>query len=186
MKMPIRELTITSALAVVALLTGASQAVAAHHAQLAPAAGTLADASEPDSIEPAAAAKGHALKNTYIHSGLLNSESVAASALTPVDTKLVFTCATAPCTLSAHMLVENGAGSTTGNQCWVLLYVDGNLINPNGWSGYSPSDGSWVNVSEVATVNNLSKGTHTAQTFYQSLGATELNQYTSTYSLYTP
>ena len=180
----IKGLKITLAMTFVVLLVGTLQLASAQevHGVSGNRPPSFADA-EP--AIPDAVAKGHVLEKTYLHSGNYSS-SVSASAFTPIDSKTTISCPKGPCTIFAHMLVENGSVSYPGNLCAIVLYVDGSPADGNFFVGEVPSDGGYANATQDTQLNNLGTGNHTVQMFYFSEYGAYIGHYAASYALYEP
>ena len=180
----IEGLKISSAMTCVVLLIGGYQVASAQAADGASSQRAPSFADTGLAI-PDAVAKGHVLIKTYSHTGNYGG-SAPSGVYTPIDSKTTISCPKGPCTIFAHMLVENGLGSGAQNYSTLLLYVDGAPADDTWLVGVAPSDGSWINVSQDTQINNLATGTHTVQMFYKStLGAT-VDHYAVSYALYEP
>jgi hypothetical protein len=181
----IKGLKITSAMTLVVLLVGAYQVASA---QAVPGASGKRAPSFTDTdlaTPPPAVAKGHVLEKTYLHTGDYNA-NVPAGVFTPIDSKSTISCPRGPCTIFAHMLVENGEGSTTGNYSIILLYVDGSAVDSEYYVGITPSDATFINFTQDTQLNNLATGNHTVQMFYESFYGAFVAHYAVTYALYEP
>jgi hypothetical protein len=179
-----KRLKISSAMTFVVLLVSAYQVASA---QVVNGAGDQRAPSfaDTDLAIPAAAAKGHVLEKTYVHTGNFGG-SAPAGVFTPIDAKTTISCPKGPCTIFAHMLVENGVGSGAFNYSTLLLYVDGVPADDTWICGVTPSDGSYINVTQDTQLNNLAMGNHTVQMFYQSLNGAAVGHYAVSYALYEP
>ena len=184
MSKPIKGLKISSAMTFAVVLVGAYQVASAQTVSGASdkRAPSFADT---DLAIPAAVAKGHVLVKTYLHTGDYNN-NVPAGVFTPIDAKTTILCPTGPCTIFAHMLVENGNAAVAGNISTLMLYVDGSPADSQWFVGVTPADGSFINVTQDTQRNNLAKGNHTIQMFYQSTDGAFVAHYAASYNLYQP
>jgi hypothetical protein len=179
----IKGLKITSAVTFVVLLVGAYQIASAQPGVSSVRAPSFAGT---DLAIPDAVAKGHVLIKTYLHTGDFGA-AAPAGVYTPIDAKTTISCPKGPCTIFAHMLAENGDGTSTGNTSVLRLYVDGVPTADSDWLvGITPSDGSFVNVTQDTQLNNLGTGNHTVQMFYYTIFGAFVAHYAVSYTLYEP
>lgn len=135
-----------------------------------------------------AQAVNHALQKTYITSGSLFGASLPAFVYSAVDSAQTITCpgTSGTCTIDADHWIEL-QGSTTANDAWACLAVDG-VLDPN--CGFLdnkiPPDGSWVQITSSHSVSGIKFGTHTVQTFVNSQGGVNAAYYHVNYRVYRP
>jgi hypothetical protein len=178
----VRRLSTTSVMTFAVLLAGAYQVAAA---QAATGAGRAAPSFAGNAPIPFAAAKGHVLKKTYIHTGDYNA-TISGGPYTAVDSPVTVACTLGPCSVLAHMLVEAGGNFTTGNDTRLMLYVDGAPADNTWFVGRTPSDGSYVNLTQTTQLNLLATGNHTLEMIFQSFSGAFIAHYAVEYTVYTP
>jgi hypothetical protein len=128
----------------------------------------------------------HILVGTYLSVGNGAGATVDPATFTPVDTTPTTVFCPGTCTILANQFVQT-AGTQSGNNFGICLYVDGLLI-PSGcfYSNDTLSDGTFVMGETSNWETGLPAGDHTVQTvIYSHLGCF-LGEYNLQYIVYEP
>jgi hypothetical protein len=146
-------------------------------------------AESPVPLAPTALAVNHVLQRNYFSSGTLGGAFLPAFTNSPIDGLQTIVCpgpGNGTCTIQADHWVEL-QGSSTGNEAWGCLVVDGN-VDPN--CGFIdnkiPPDASWVQATSSHFISGISIGTHTIQTVVSSTGSVNAAYYNINYRVFKP
>ena len=145
-------------------------------------------AETPATLAPSVLAVNHALQRNYFSSGSHFGAFLPAFTYSAVDGAQTVVCpgTSGTCTIQADHWIEL-KGSTAGNEAWGCLAVDG-VLDPN--CGFLdnkiPPDGGWVQATSSHLVSGVPAGTHTVQTFVNSLLGVNAAYFNINYRVFKP
>ena len=181
------QLGLVAALVVVLIAIGGQASAQDQSAGKAPST-PQALAETPTTLAPALLAVNHALQRNYFSSGSFFGASLPAATYSAVDSAQTVVCpgTSGTCTIQADHWIEL-QGSTAGNEAWGCLAVDG-VLDPN--CGFLdnkiPPDGGWVQATSSHLVSGVPAGTHTVQTFVNSLLGVNAAYFNINYRVFKP
>jgi hypothetical protein len=146
------------------------------------------------SASPLSLAPNEVLQQNYLVHGTLSGTSFPAGQYTAVDSPQMVQCPgkSGTCTIAANIWVQTGDRFSTSNNYAVCLYVDGvsvdssNISNGCHYTENTPSDGTFVEGSELNQLSGVSIGSHTVQTFLYTNDGTAVYNFNISYQVYKP
>jgi hypothetical protein len=134
-----------------------------------------------------ASAQNQALERTYIDQGYYKSGLAIppGSERTVVGPEVTITCpGTTTCTVQADQFIQEGDGSTTGNESLIGFYID-SLEAAEQQVGETPADDSYQ-VFSTSELVEVAAGTHTVQIYVYSNHGMSVYNYATTFRVYKP
>jgi len=146
------------------------------------------------SASPLLFAPNEVLQQNYLVHGTLSGTFFPAGKYTAVDSPRTVQCLgqSGTCTIAANIWVQTGGTLSVSNNYAVCLYVDGvsvdasNISNGCHYTENTPSDGTFVEGSELNQLNGVSLGSHTVQTFLYTNNGTAVYNFNISYHVYKP
>jgi hypothetical protein len=139
-------------------------------------------------------APNEVLQQTYLVHGTRSGAFFPAREYRAVDHPQTVQCPgqSGTCTIAANIWVQTGAVFSASNNYAVCLYVDGvsvdssNISNGCHYTANTPSDGTFVEGSELNQLSGVSIGSHTVQTFLYTNNGTPVYNFNISYQVYEP
>ena len=138
---------------------------------------------------PPVLATNHVVKETYINHAELSFGIFFPGGFFAIDSPTSISCP-APvgktCTVVSEMTVQAGFGSLSGDVFTLCTQVDGSFPSSGCPTGGPLNNSGWTMYTWTQTVSGVAKGTHTVQSFLDTINSGQTGDYHVNYVVYLP